>query len=287
MHILIIAPDIPQLAGVDEEVSAVASLHKVELLHGRVVEADIRHATGRYFDIVWFITHGSSAGLMLSEGETLSIDAVVQYVRSARPGLCILNSCESVDIATAILDATDMTDVIATVSDVPDRDAVRLGVLFARELSRLNDYRQAFEASRPRYNRHYIYLRNFGRYRNEGPDPIPASSLDSGQNYLVERLIRLTDQMRSNIHEWQSSSNTQLALLKRSVDDLERQGASQAIVTAALTQDVALIKMRLGMDGQLPLGRPNNLTLVFVAAIAAMILVMGLALFVAMQGGVR
>jgi hypothetical protein len=169
LRVLVVAPAHSDLPNVAAEVAAVAGHHEAVVLPGVVRDRDIAAAieAGPY-DVVWFASHGSSQGILLSDG-LLSIDGVGQYVRTAAAGLCVLNSCESEEVALAIM-ATTHADTICTIAEVQDRDASRLAILLARELARTPDYQEAYELVRPASGKYRYYRAGDGAYRSRDRD---------------------------------------------------------------------------------------------------------------------
>lgn len=160
LRILLIAPDHPDLPSVAAEAAAIASQHEAELLQGEVRDLDIvRAVVDGPYDIIWWATHGSAAGLLLSDG-WIAPPAIVQYTISAGAGLCVLNTCSSLEPAMAIIDAAGV-DVICTLAEIDDASAQRTGMLFSAALGRGLDYRSAYEEARPRAgDRTYLYLQS-------------------------------------------------------------------------------------------------------------------------------
>ena len=167
MTVLMIAPTRSDLPNVAAEAAAVTNALGGQLVQGIVTERDIRDAAAAGgFDGIWFATHagktpGGEVRVLLSE-ESLSEAAVVAYVAASGASWCFLNTCASNMLGLRILDETP-ADVICTVSETPDPDAMRTGVLFARQLALLGDTREAYERSKPGGNRSYAYLDNYHR----------------------------------------------------------------------------------------------------------------------------
>ena len=95
--ILLIAPDIPSLPRLrtDAEVSTIQRNHDTRLLSGVVRSEDVTAAiTEKDYQIIWFVSHGEAGGVCLTN-EMLSIDALIQYAKSATVELVVFNTCES------------------------------------------------------------------------------------------------------------------------------------------------------------------------------------------------
>ena len=163
MYILVVAPthsDLPDLA---IEIAAVERWHDVKLVSGLVRDSDIADAIeDGPFDIIWWVTHGSEAGVLLSDG-WLSIAGVGQYLRTSGAKLCILNTCDSEAIALRIVTGGD-ADIVCTIAPVDNRDAIRLGSLLAGELAHTDEFYEAYKLVAPAGGL-YRYLRAKGQYR--------------------------------------------------------------------------------------------------------------------------
>lgn len=149
---LVIAPDHPNLPNVLAEVAAIDRHHDVVKLTGVVRDADIVRAIqeGPY-DFIWWATHGDYSGVLLSDGP-LSIAGVGQYTRASGAELGVLNTCASENIALAIV-AGGKADMICTIADVNDPDAMRFGILLAAGLAQLHpdalDFRAVYDQVAP------------------------------------------------------------------------------------------------------------------------------------------
>ncbi len=155
-----IAPTRPDLPTVATEAAAVVNALGGRLVQGRVTEADVRDAcSAGQFEGIWFATHTICDQVLLSE-DSLSEAALVAYVAASGASWCFLNTCQSIALGQRIIDETP-AHVICTVAANPDPDAMRTGVLFARQLALLGDARAAYERSKPGGNRLYVYLENY------------------------------------------------------------------------------------------------------------------------------
>lgn len=153
LSILVIAPQHPDLTNVMAEVAAIAQHHHVVQLTGVVRDTDIARAVDEGpYDAIWWATHGDDQGVQLSDGK-LSLVGVGQYTRACGAELCVLNTCASETIALAII-AGGKADMICTLGDVNDQDAIRFGILLAASLAEQEDlseldYRSAYERVAP------------------------------------------------------------------------------------------------------------------------------------------
>lgn len=169
MRILVVAPDHHDLPNAASEIAAIDRHHETVVLRGVVNDRDVALAVDEDgFEGIWWITHGSTAGVLLSDG-LLPTLGVGQYVRKSGASLCVLNTCESEDVALMII-AGGRADMICTIAPVPNNDAVRLGSLLAGELAESDDYHAAYEVVAPPGGL-YRYLRAETVYRRRLMEP--------------------------------------------------------------------------------------------------------------------
>ena len=221
MSVLMIAPTRLDLPNVAIEAAAVVNALGGQLLQGLVTERDVRDAasTGG-FDGIWFATHTNCDRMLLAGDESLSEAALVAYVAASGAQWCFINSCQSIGFGQRIIDETQ-ADVICTVAANPDLEAMRTGVLFARQLQLLGDTRDAYERAKPGGNRLFVYLDNYRqRIMTSMPQPaIPAQ----------DRLQTTMDEMRREI----SHVASEVAVLKSEMRKVE---SSQDRTEDRLTQ---------------------------------------------------
>lgn len=161
--VLLVAPA-TDLLYIAEEVQAIVNTTglAVRLLQGAVAERDIGEALSRgRYDCLWLATHGNEHGVLLSNNATLPTSALTALVRGHAIPFVVLNTCSSLLTAMQINQEAH-ADVVATVSEVPDVEAYRTGVLLAHHLGLGSTPRAAYEASKPGGNRTYIYLSRCG-----------------------------------------------------------------------------------------------------------------------------
>ena len=184
MKILVIAPDHHDLPNASVEIAAIDRYHDARILRGVVRDGDIAEAVDdQSFDIIWWITHGGPFGVLLT-GETLGASAVGQYVRKSRASLCVLNTCESEDIALRII-AGGRADMICTIAQVSNKDAIRLGQLLAGELASNETYYAAYEIVAPAGGM-YRYIRSGTQYRRRDEDML-SEFRDIDRRALADR----------------------------------------------------------------------------------------------------
>lgn len=144
MDILVIAPAHEDLPNAAEEIVQIARNHNATIVRGTVRETDIiRAVDDADYEVIWWISHGNSDGVLLSDG-VLSIVGVAQFVQASGAKLCVLNTCESEAAAQEIV-LRGQADVICTIAPVGNADAIRLGSLLAAELAADQNYREAYE----------------------------------------------------------------------------------------------------------------------------------------------
>jgi hypothetical protein len=246
--VLVIAPDHADLPNAAAEIAAISRHHNAVVLSGVVRDGDIALAVqeGPYA-YVWWITHGSSEGVLLSDG-LLSIAGVGQYVRTSAAELCVLNTCDSENVALAITTYSN-ADIICTVGPVDNRDAIRLGSLLAAELAQSNDAYTAYQAVAPPGGP-YRYLRAGPHYRKRNdPEAVTIAKImgllagnDFGQPGLVKRV--------EAIEQWIATVDRRLDKMEAEIVDLSdviqkrfEQGRVTLTPLLALAVVVAMILM--------------------------------------------
>lgn len=156
---LLIAPSVG-LGKADEEVQRVVNwLRPVKVLLGGVTSEEVLDtlAAGGTYDLIWFIAHGTSEGVLLADG-LLPTTALVQLLRGSRVKCIFLNTCSSVAVAIRLHDAIRSAAVVATVAtEIDDAVAMRTGSLFAHYLAGGKSWREAYELSKPGDNE-YVYI---------------------------------------------------------------------------------------------------------------------------------
>lgn len=210
MTVLVIAPYRADLPNVSTEAAAVVNALGGQIIQGPVTEREVRDAasTGR-FDGIWFATHSNCDRLWLAGDESLSESSLVAYVAASGASWCFINTCQSIGLGQRIIDETQ-ADVICTVAAAPDPDAMRTGVLFARQLQLLGNVRDAYERSKPGGNRLYVYLENYRQRTMTALTTIqPANPAD--------RLQTTMDEMRREI----SNVASDVAVLKSEMRKVE------------------------------------------------------------------
>lgn len=140
-----------------EEVSAVVNALRARMVDGNVT-ADIllNRLHERRWDIVWFATHGTEEGIVLSDG-VASPEILVPLIRTSKANLVVFNTCESVETAFAIHNEL-LTDFVATIREVPDKLAYLTGKTFALHLSTGMSAHKAWLQCKPGRNNTYLFI---------------------------------------------------------------------------------------------------------------------------------
>lgn len=228
LNILLVAPEHPDLPNVASEVAALSNQHDVVRLLGVVRDADVARAVqeGPY-DVLWFASHGDADGVMLSDGR-LSIEGVGQFLRATEARLCVLNTCDSENVALSILSSAT-ADMICTIGTVDDQDAARLAILLAGALARSPDPYEAYLLVRPEGG-------NYRYYRAGSGAPTRRYHDDGVLREIHGRLVRIETQLEE-LREIKTE-------LKRFDEDLERVKAmplSTRIVVLAVAVIVGIL----------------------------------------------
>lgn len=144
MNILIVAPSTDS----DAEAQDLALILGAVLVNGYVTRKRVVDAiAARHIDILWFVAHGDSRGVSLSN-EHMSTADLTAVVRVAGASLVVLNTCSSEDVAYRLHYELNVS-VIATIADVGEASAYQTGVLFARQLAGGASVADAFAQARP------------------------------------------------------------------------------------------------------------------------------------------
>lgn len=154
MNALVVAPDSGFVETAEQVQDVIASLRTDQALMGAVTGAELmRRLRERSFEVIWFVAHGSEAGIELSDG-AVSGDVLAQFLRAQRPALIYLNTCASMRVAVDLHDAVQ-APVICSVGQVEARAALYAGAQLAHYLAQGLGVREAFEASRPGHDTTY------------------------------------------------------------------------------------------------------------------------------------
>jgi len=157
MSVLVIAPSSPDLDKQQNEVDALLrALPDAVAVTGSVTEGRLIEFFGREYDGIWFSGHGNSEGILLGD-ILLGVDDLISYVNRSGAEWVVLNACESDELASRLLLATD-ADLLVVSKEILDTDAWRVARLIAYELKEHNDIRRAVDTVLSgRTGRHRFY----------------------------------------------------------------------------------------------------------------------------------
>jgi len=214
MNVLLVAPDCG-LAGAVAEVRAVSSaLHPV-VLNGNVTRKDLLDAmAGHVWDIIWFATHGTPEGIMLTDGY-VPISDLTAIARNSGARLIVLNSCSSRYIGLELHYELGV-DVVTTEADANDLTAYQTGTFMARNLAAGMSVAEAFERSRPgQHAQYYLFTAHDDR---EDAEARTIKMMNDGFSRL-ERLIR---QVETAMADQFASMDRRVLAVETSTAVLER-----------------------------------------------------------------
>lgn len=179
---LVVAPTNPDLALVPDEVMQVVNILGANLLQGsRANVHGLVDILREGWEIVWFATHGSTEGIHLTDG-ILVPSEITPLIRGAGVRLTVFNTCASYEVAHTIYREL-LTDFVATVKAVPDRQAYITGTLFAQQIANGREFYEAYEIAKPGQNSTYVFL---GAKRTVMPPPNP-----NGRNDVEDTIWQL------------------------------------------------------------------------------------------------
>lgn len=192
--ILLVAPknkELPVLPWVDQEIQVIVNSGLQVQLERDVNERLLSELLGRrQWDIVWFASHGTTAGVALSDG-IIPTETLASMLRSVSVKCVVLNTCESVHVAAAISEEADC-DVICTISpSIEDKQAWLTASNMARRLAAGDSVFDAFKRSRPTQPGKYIYLPGSGGFRTTLNQQVArlTSAIENGNPEEIERII--------------------------------------------------------------------------------------------------
>lgn len=154
MNCLFVQPDVGLPAAAKEARRAAMELRAV-VLDGEVTSADLIDAIHQVRpELVAFATHGSEAGIQLSDG-IIGVGELVADLRNAGARCVFLNTCSSRDLVRELYHELGAT-AIGTVRDVADGLAYRTMAHFLHNVAAGASWREAYERSKPGQNRDYV-----------------------------------------------------------------------------------------------------------------------------------
>lgn len=207
MDVLLVAPlEAGALPNAMMEIGEISNALRPQMLSGRVTAADIGHAMRRPYDLVWFVTHGGPDGLLLSNGEIISVDRLVQYLRRHRPAV-FLNTCDGDQLALEINNATQ-APVIYSRAPLDDEEAMVTGTLLAQALATGESLTGAYHLSRPEDSQNY---RMIGADSNSGNK--------HGSPRIVKMIEDLAVQIEMQIDDVERRMNDRLDGIERDMSE--------------------------------------------------------------------
>lgn len=251
-RILLIAP---QSSGLDQaaaEVQAVVNTEgiAVTLLQSNVTVALLVEFDWSGYGVIWFAAHGSDQGIIIG-GESLDIVTLAPLLRESAAKLIFINTCSSERLAEQIY-ADCNIHVVCTIADTPDLIAYATGRRFIRRVAAGDDFRKAFELSRPGGGRLYRYIPTEVRMPNQQQDAnhqvedlVRALTGDNftGNPGLINELGQLRQELSGYIkrnEEWKKEIERVLASSQQ-FRPLQISPISAILVTAALILFVAIL----------------------------------------------
>ena len=187
-HLVIAPPSDLEYAGA--EVQRIANAIGATLLIDNVTLRTVLDALRTPWDSIWFVGHGDLDGIRLGD-TSLTASMLVQALRQSPPALVVINTCESIHIATRLHEIG--TAVICTITKVTDAGALVTNVRLAEELAAGADVTTAYERSRPDSNVEYLLLN--GRARLNG------QSVSDDTNRLVLQVYNQLGQMHDELRD--------------------------------------------------------------------------------------
>lgn len=158
MRIFIVAPKSPNTGHVPDEVQDIlnSGLEISGSLLGDVTYTEfLREIRRQKASVLWMAMHGDAQGWQFIGGlvDGPSLAAMIR----GRFSYVYLNSCQSLYPAQ-VLQNEGHVDVVCTLKDVEDLSAYSTGSLMATALAESDDFREAYERSKPGNNTTYLYL---------------------------------------------------------------------------------------------------------------------------------
>lgn len=214
MNVLLVAPD-SGMAGVVAEVRAVSiALHPV-VLSGNVTRKDVLDSlAGHVWDIIWFATHGTPDGIMLTDGPVPIAD-LTAIARNSGARLIVLNSCSSRYIGLELHYELGI-DVVTTEAPANDLTAYQTGTFMARNLAAGMSIDDAFKQSRPGQNALYYLFTS--HQDSEDIEARTIKLLNDGFNRL-ERMIRA---LETSMNDQNAAMDRRVVKVETSTAVLER-----------------------------------------------------------------
>lgn len=157
MRVFLVAPK-STLGHVPDEVQDIlnSGLTVTSSLLGDVTYTEfLREIRRQRADCLWLAMHGSSDGWQFVGG--MVTGAALAALIRGRFSYVYLNTCQSL-LPAQILQNEGKVDIVCTVKNVDDLGAYSTGSLMAAALAESDDFREAYERSKPANNTDYLYL---------------------------------------------------------------------------------------------------------------------------------
>ena len=202
MKILIIAPNLPDLPNVPDEVASLSNRLDHVLLQGTVTKSEIigKIEQEGTFEGFWFASHGNDEGVLLSNGAMFSAYDIAAYANVAQCEWVAINTCDSSALVTTIQNLSEV-DVIATETEnIADVEAWQFGRLLAIEYAKSGDIRKAVQSIAPGSTVHRYYrnersnmTRQYTPPTKEMPKLAQPVRTDKTLEDKIDRLVRLVE----------------------------------------------------------------------------------------------
>ena len=214
---LLIAPD-SGLENVSSEIRSISASLQATVLSDVVSRKDIIDAIGdKKWDIVWFATHGTAAGIELSDG-ILDIPSLTSIVRNTDASLLVLNTCSGKAIGLELNHELGI-DVICVEGEVGDYEAYQFGRFLAQNIKSGLSFRLAFDRARPGQDSKYHYLTQERASKPSYDARIDDERTIKLMNEVIDRLDKKIEQRISRVEQ---SLRAEIERLGESVDSLNK-----------------------------------------------------------------
>lgn len=222
LRIFLVAPEQPELINIDSEIAAIAEYHEIipdPHLVGFVTGRDVQHEalkSANRCDVVLFSTHGDVNGILVSNNEYINAEDVSAYIRQLGATLCILNICDSEQLAYRIFYMTKC-DVIYCRVKVEDREASMYAGRLAKALYDAETTAEAYsKAGNAR-----------GKYELLNVDKALSDKTVSDIAAQIDRLTQAVSRLEASAQEqkqlrdkWEELMHQRETLTQQRIDDL-------------------------------------------------------------------
>lgn len=159
MDAIVIAPD-HELYTAPDEVRTAATLLGGSILQGTIdVTAVVRFLRQRQScDVLWIAAHYAYEGVLLTSNQIMPADVLSLSMRSLRPQLIYVNTCDSAAVIEGIARDTGASVIATITQQVGGSPSYATGTALARALANGLDVQNAYKASRPANSTNYLYV---------------------------------------------------------------------------------------------------------------------------------